>query len=384
MKTADNIKFNKEELAGSFGDIGTDLPLIVGMISAVNLDSGSVFIMFGIMQIFSGLIYGLPMPLQPLKAMAVLVISEKIPPNILFGGGLSIALIMILLTVTGSLHWLGKLIPLCVVRGIQCGLGLSLASLALKNYIPSDGIQGYILALVALGIMVIIPKSSLIPAGLLVIGVGIIYSFFFHLQIVEIIDNIGFSLPQPHQPTISDIATGFVILALPQLPLSLSNSVIATHQTVKDFFPDSEVSLKKIGFTYTIANMIMPFFSGIPVCHGCGGLAGHYSLGGRTGGSVIIYGLMYLIIGLFFSAVFTEVVAVFPLPILGIVLLFEALTLLLFMADQSASQQNLMIAFLVAVIAFSIPQGYLIGLVIGTLIYYGKKSLKEEAVIKKY
>jgi MFS superfamily sulfate permease-like transporter len=155
--------------------------------------------------------------------------------------------------------------------------------------------------------------------------------------------------------------------------LSLSNSVIATHQTVKDLFPDSEVSLKKIGFSYTIANMIMPFFSGIPVCHGCGGLAGHYSLGGRTGGSVIIYGLMYLIIGLFFSAVFSQVVAVFPLPILGIVLLFEALTLLLFMADQSASQQNLMIAFLVAVIAFSVPQGYLIGLVIGTLIYYGKK-----------
>ena len=42
------IRFDRNELAGSFGDIGTDLPLIVGMIMAAGLDSASVFIMFGL------------------------------------------------------------------------------------------------------------------------------------------------------------------------------------------------------------------------------------------------------------------------------------------------------------------------------------------------
>ena len=65
------IEFNRNELSGSFGDIGTDFPLIIGMILASNLDVASVFVMFGLMQILTGVVYGLPMPMQPLKAMAV-------------------------------------------------------------------------------------------------------------------------------------------------------------------------------------------------------------------------------------------------------------------------------------------------------------------------
>jgi len=69
------VRFDRHELAGSFGDIGTDLPLIVGMIGAAGLNSASVFVVFGALQIIMGLVYGLPMPMQPLKAMAVIVIA---------------------------------------------------------------------------------------------------------------------------------------------------------------------------------------------------------------------------------------------------------------------------------------------------------------------
>jgi hypothetical protein len=364
------IQFNRQELAGSFGDIGTDLPLIVGMIQAVNLNSASVFIIFGIMQIAAGIFYGLPMPMQPLKAMAVLVITEKISGEVLFGAGLAIALTMILLTFTGILNWLARVIPLCVVRGIQFGLGLSLASLALKNYIPSESITGYILAGLGFLILLFIPKNSRFPGGIIVISLGILYALIFKVKLTSLISGINLTWPELHRPTGGDILTGFFLLALPQLPLSISNSVIATHQTVKDIFPEEKISIRRIGFTYSLANLIVPFFSGIPVCHGCGGLAGHYALGARTGGSVIIYGTMYLLIGLFFSAVFTEVITFFPQPILGVVLLFEALTLLLFISDQAASKKNFTIAILVGLIAFSMPQGYVIGVMIGTGLYY--------------
>ena len=73
------IRFDRNELAGAFGDIGTDLPLIVGMILAAGLDSASVLIMFGAMQVLTGLIYRFPMPVQPLKAMAAIVITGKQP-----------------------------------------------------------------------------------------------------------------------------------------------------------------------------------------------------------------------------------------------------------------------------------------------------------------
>lgn len=369
------LKFNRSEIAGGFGDIGTDLPLIVGMIQAINLDSASVLIMFGIMQILAGIFYGFPMPMQPLKAMAVIVITEKVVPEVLSGGAMAIALLMMILTITGSLSYIARIIPLCVVRGIQFGLGLSLSNLALKTYIPSLGFTGYLLAIIAFIVMIFTPKTSLIPAGLIVIALGFIYALWFKLQWQEIIQGIDIALPQPHLPKPSDILTGLFILALPQLPLSIANSVIATQQTVKDLFPEAKTTVKKIGFTYSISNIIMAFFGGIPVCHGCGGLAGHYTLGARTGGSVIIYGLIYLTIGLAFSQVIPQIIAVFPQPILGIVLLFQALTLMLFIKDQSNSKQSLLIALIVALIAFSLPQGYLIGLVVGSILYYSADKI---------
>ena len=118
------IRFDRNELAGSFGDVGTDLPLIFGMILAARLDAASVLIVFGLCQVLTGLVYRLPMPMQPLKAMAVLVIAGGVSSGELFGGGLAIGLVMLALSLTGGLEWLAARIPLAVVRGIQLGLGL--------------------------------------------------------------------------------------------------------------------------------------------------------------------------------------------------------------------------------------------------------------------
>jgi hypothetical protein len=84
---APGIRFDRNELSGAFGDIGTDFPLIVGMILAAKLDPASTLILFGMMQVLTGWLYGMPMPAQPLKAMAVLVIAQKASGNILYGGG---------------------------------------------------------------------------------------------------------------------------------------------------------------------------------------------------------------------------------------------------------------------------------------------------------
>lgn len=364
------IRFDRNELAGSFGDIGTDLPLVIGMVFAAGLDAASVFIMFGLAQIATGLVYGLPMPMQPLKAMAVIVIGQKVSGDILFGGGLAIGVVMLLLVVSGGLSWLARVVPKCVVRGVQFGLGLSLASLALKDYVQSDGLSGYVLAALAFILMLLLLGNRRVPGGLVVILLGVAYALVYHYDSLALAASPSFVLPKLHTPTWDDILTGFLVLALPQLPLSLSNSVIATNQTIKDLFPGRVVGVPKIGLTYAVANLIMPWFSGIPVCHGCGGLAGHYAFGARTGGAVIIYGSLYLVLGLFLSRQIGEVIQIFPQPILGVVLLFEAVTLLLFVRDQAAKQRDLMIAMLVALIAFTLPQGYVVGLIVGTAIYY--------------
>src|SRR5260370_40438882 len=103
------------------------------MILAAKLDPASVLTMFGLMQLLTGLTYGLPMPAQPLKAMAVLVIAGKAGASLLYGGGLAIGITMLVLTVTGLMGWLAVGGPKSLVRGIQCGLGLQLALLALTQ-----------------------------------------------------------------------------------------------------------------------------------------------------------------------------------------------------------------------------------------------------------
>ena len=329
----DWIRFDRNELAGAFGDIGTDLPLIVGMILAAGLDSASVLIMFGAMQIFTGLRYGIPMPVQPLKAMAALVIAQKLSGGVLFGGGLVVGIIMLVLTVTGLIEWLARVVPKTVVRGIQFGLGLQLALLALKDYVQADGAAGYALAAVGFVIIIALMGNRRFPAALFVIALGIIYAFVFKIDLRTVSQGAGFRLPHLHSLTQQDLLTGLVVLAIPQLPLSLGNSILATRQVAEDFFPERPLTIRAISFTYSLMNLVNPWFGGVPTCHGSGGMAGHYTFGARTGGSVVIYGCLYLTLGLFFSGCFAHVIQIFPKPILGVLLAFEGLAMLLLVRD---------------------------------------------------
>lgn len=372
----DPILFNRRELSGAFGDIGTDLPLIIAMILAANLYVAGALIMFGLMQIFTGWFYRMPMPAQPLKAMATLVIAQQIGGNILLGAGLAIGIVMLILSVTGLLDKIASWIPKVVVRGLQLGLGISLCSLAFRNYISSDSYYGYGLALISFIVILIFIDNKKYPASLLVIALGIIYAFVFKIEAAELPKSLGLNLPEFGVPSLEDMAKGFLLLALPQIPLSLGNSIIATRQVAQDLFPEKpELSIKKIGITYSIMNLINPFFGGIPTCHGSGGMVGHYAFGGRTGGSVIIYGSLYVVLGLFLADGFHNVIQAFPLPVLGVILMIEGISLSSLIKDVVSDRKGFVIALMVGVIAFGLPYGFVISMVVGTIIYYLPLSL---------
>jgi MFS superfamily sulfate permease-like transporter len=128
------------------------------------------------------------------------------------------------------------------------------------------------------------------------------------------------------------------------------------------------VSVRKIGFTYGVMNVIGPIFGGIPVCHGCGGLAGFHAFGARTAGAPVLYGAMFVVLGLVLAPGFATVVHIFPMPVLGVVLLFEAVSLMLLVADVASEHGQLWIALLVASSVIGLPNGYVVGLVAGTLL----------------
>ncbi|TMI83786.1 MAG: transporter [Bacillati bacterium ANGP1] len=355
---APRIRFDRNELSGAFGDIGTDFPLLVGMSLAAKLDPAGVFTMFGMMQILTGLVYGIPMPAQPLKAVAVLVIAQRIPGHILYGA----------LAATGLLDVLTRVVPKVVVRGIQFGLGIQLSILALRDYVPAEGVPGYVLGGISFVIILLLLGNRRFPPAPLVILLGIGYALLFRVSGNVLIHSAGLHLPELTRPTTQDILTGFLLLALPQIPLSLGNSILATKQIAADLFPERRITTRKIGLTYSVMNLVNPFLGGVPTCHGSGGMAGHYAFGARTGGSVLLYGALYLALGLFVSAGFRDIIPVFPRPVLGVILLFEAVALLRLARDTASSSADFSLVLLIGAMAASLPYGYLVALVLGTIV----------------
>lgn len=369
------VRLDRHELAGAFGDIGTDLPLLLALIATSGLDAAGVCVLFGLMQIATGLRYGIPMPVQPLKAMAAIMLAERLSPGTLAGGGLVIGVLMLALAATGLLEWLVRVVPKEVVRGIQLGLGATLAWLALGRYVLDDGAPGLVLAAVALALLLALRRQRRVPGPLVVIGLGVAYALLTDVAPRELLASVGWSVPRLVVPTAAELRDGALLLALPQLPLSLGNSVIATSQTTRDLFPERPATPRQIGFTYALMNLVAPWLGGVPVCHGCGGLVGFHAFGARTGGAPVIYGSLYVVLGLLFAPGLSRVAEVFPMPILGVVLAVEAFGLMRLVRDVEADRLALGVAIAVAAAVLWLPYGYLVGLVLGTALVWARRRL---------
>jgi MFS superfamily sulfate permease-like transporter len=169
---------------------------------------------------------------------------------------------MFFLSITGLIDALARLVPKPVVRGIQFGLALQLATLALKEYVPADGLPGYVLAAVAFAVTVALLGNRRWPAAIIVIALGVAYALVFKLDVATAQRALGLHLPAWHLPARADILTGAVLLALPQIPLSLGNSVLATRQIAADYFPERRLTVRQISLTYALMNLASPFLAG--------------------------------------------------------------------------------------------------------------------------
>lgn len=364
------LRFDRHELAGAFGDLGTDLPLLVGVVIATGMDATTAFIVFGVLQIASGVWYRLPMPVQPLKAMAAIAIATSLAPTMLAAGGIIVGVTMLLLSASGSLDWIARTVPKAVVRGIQVGLGLQLGLLALTRFIPGDGVRGWLVACAALLVIALLRRNGHIPASLVVLCLGFVVAAATWPGEMPL--PLGVQLPTlpARWPTGSEFARAALLLALPQLALSLGNSVLATRQVVRDLFPERQpLTVRRIGTTYGLMNLMAAPLGGLPVCHGSGGVAGHHAFGARTGGSVVIYGLFLIGAGLLLVGSPAAFQRLFPGPILGALLLVEAVAVLVLVRDQVSQHFAFALAVACGVVAAFVPYGYAIALVVGTLVW---------------
>ncbi|MBS3906593.1 MAG: putative sulfate/molybdate transporter [Syntrophaceae bacterium] len=361
--------YNKMELAGAFGDLGTLIPFVVGYITLNKMDPAGILVAFGLFKIFVGLYFKTPIPVQPMKAIGGMAIarSGSITPGMIWGSGIFTGLFWLLMGLTGAITWIEKITTKPVVRGIMLGLGLSFVveGLGLMKNQPLFAFGGVMLTLFLL-------NNRRLPAMLVLLGYGAILVLIQNPNLIGELSHLSirFRMPELTFGKISwkELFSGFIFLGLPQAPLTLGNAIIATVAENNYHFPDRKVTVKTISIDHGVMNLISTFMGGIPMCHGAGGMAGHLRFGARTGGALVILGVMVLLIGLFLSDAVALLFQIFPRPILGVILFFAGVELALVVQDIKLKKHNLFVLLVTAGIAmWNMGAAYLAGLIL----YYG-------------
>jgi SulP family sulfate permease len=112
------------DLSAAFADLGTFLPIVIAVLTLQLIDPTGLFVGFGLFAIAVAAIYHRPIPVQPMKAVAAIVIADQLSAGTITATGLLVGITILLLTITGLVTYIGKKIPQSVLTGIQLGVGL--------------------------------------------------------------------------------------------------------------------------------------------------------------------------------------------------------------------------------------------------------------------
>jgi len=384
-------KFDRLEFAGSLGDLGTLLPLALGMILINGLNASGLFLSIGLFYILSGVYYGVTVPVQPMKVIGAYAIATAMTAPQILASGMLMGLLLLIIGATGAITVLGKYVPRAVVRGVQLSTGVLLMTQGVKFMMGTSkyhlirqaaepylklqsigpvpvgvviGIAGGILTLLLL-------ENRKLPAGIVLIagGIAIGLALGTHEGFKEL--KLGINFPELLPlglPGMADYTFALFVLVLPQTPMTLGNAVIANADLSREYFgsESDKVTEKSLCISMALANFFSFFVGGMPLCHGAGGLAAHYRFGARTAGSNLMIGAVFAALAIFLGTRSLPIIYLIPMSVLGVLLLFAGSQLALTIIDLK-ERKDLFIAIVMLgiTLASNLAVGFIAGIAIG-------------------
>jgi MFS superfamily sulfate permease-like transporter len=364
----------RREISGAFGDLGTLVPYLVAYLVVVGMDAAIVFLSFGVALLVTGLHYRLPIPVQPMKAIAAAAAAHAsqqivVTPSSLALSAVVTGLFWLLAGYSGLARRAGNAVPRDVTKGIILGVGISLVLEALRQ-LQSDWWLGgmMVVALLALN------ARSRISPFLLIVLAGIAVGTWRHPELAARLVSapVGFSLPSWSMPDWASPQLWLValLLALPQIPLTFGNAVIGIVEESRRVFPDGGVDENRITRSTGWMNLWAGLIGGPPMCHGSGGLAGYLASGARTGWAVSTVGLLFVIAALFFQPAIVAALSLVPAGAIGGMLFVVGLYMVI--GTAGSNRDKLERAVLLGTAAVTI-WNVGAGLVAGLLLHHGLK-----------
>ena len=391
-------RFDRLELAGSLGDLGTFLPLAIGMILINGLSPLGLFLSAGIFYIISGVYYGITVPVQPMKVIGAYAIATGIGASQILASSAIMGIFLLIIGGTGAISLIGPYIPKPVVRGVQLSTGVLLIAQGVKFMLGTSRFQllrqatepylatqslGPLSIGILIGILVglltfLLLDNKKLPAGLVVVLFGMAIGLFLGTH--EGLDRLklGLYIPQilPFGiPARADFTAALFLLAIPQLPMTLGNAVVASADLSADYFGEAskKATYRSLCISMALANFASFLVGGMPLCHGAGGLAAHYRFGARTAGSNIIIGIIFVLLAIFLGGHALSILYLLPMAALGVLLLFAGSQLALTILDMT-ERKDLFVSLLV--LGITLASNLAVGFITGIVLAYALKSGK--------
>ena len=396
-----NYLFNRVEFAGALGDLGTLLPLAIGLILINGLSPEGLFLSVGLFYIFSGMYYGVTVPVQPMKVISAYAITTGMNASQITASGFLMALVLFIMGVTGIMGMIGRYIPKSVVRGVQLSTGILLMIGGVKLMLGTSKFQifsqtaepylivqsigwipiGILIGIVGGVLTLILLENKKLPAAIIIVIGGLILGLAFGTR--EGLDNlkIGFNLPGilPYGwPTTADFTFALLALVLPQIPMTLGNAVIAYADLSGEYFGEQskKVTYKATCISMALANFLSSAIGGMPLCHGAGGLAAHFRFGARSVGSNLMIGVIFIALAIILGRHCLAIIYLLPLSVLGVLLLFAGSQLALTISDLKDRKELFVCLLILGItLATNLAAGFIVGISIAFLLKWQKLNI---------
>jgi sulfate permease, SulP family len=348
------------EASGAVADLGVLIPLSTALVLVNGLDAGAVLIAAGALVVVSGAWFGIPFPVQPLKALTAVAVAEALSPGVIHAAGFEIGVFLLLLSIRGVAGWLARLFTKPVVRALQLGVGVLLLVTAYRLAAhPPDVFVGspaspwpLVLATASFVGVAWAARRRWYGSALGLVAVGIVAVWAAARPAVA---APSFHLPHVGFPAMGDFGTAFLLLVIPQIPLTFGNAVVAVTDLAHEYFGPRgrRVTPSRVCVSCGVGNLMSAALGGMPMCHGAGGLTAHVRLGARTAGMNLILGTTLMAIGLFFAPQVPVLFGLFPVWVLAGFLAYAGLRHAWLVADLRGWQLGLAVVAGLAGAGFS-------------------------------
>jgi SulP family sulfate permease len=339
------------DVSGALADLGILVPLTAALVVVNGLDVGSVLLLAGLLVVTAGLVFRIPFPVQPLKALTALAVAQSLGPDVIHAAGLEIGLVLMLMSLTGLATLMSKLFTKPVVRALQFGVGWLLVVTAVKLVVNPPAVfvhspssrTGLLLAAATVGVVVIAAWRRWYLLSIALVVAGVIVTLLVEQPTFG---GPSIDLPTFSIPPWSVFGTAFVLLVIPQIPLTYGNAVVGVSDLAREQFGEraNRVSPGRVALVCGLGNVASATFGGMPMCHGSSGLSAHVRMGAQTWKMNAMLGGTLITLGVFFSDQVLEMFGLLPVWVLGGFLAYAGIRHAMLVLDLEPIQIGLAVA----------------------------------------